>query len=455
MKKIIFYMGFIAICGLQGMKRTPPQGGEPSSQPIEQERSRRRTEGGDVQEQDNKKIIPGTQRYLDLNEIDSIEQESLAEMLANTEEFPQGIDIVETMTIDNATNTPYHHYLYAPGLRRYMYTGRDTHPVNRLPLNRQFMRPFHIQSVDSELTPISLDLVIPAGGNNALYEIALGLQRGDIGNRSRQDYQRAADYYQELIKNQQAPQDTRAAAQFDLATMYVNGQIGSNRPEDYQKAATLYGEVIANQQASQDARAKARVNLANMYVNGLIGSKRPEDYQQAATLYGEVIANQQASQDARAKARISLAIMYVNGLIGSKRPEDYQQAATLYGEVIANQQAPQDIRARAQLNLATMYVNGRIGSKRPEDYQQAATLYGEVIANQQAPQDARARAQFNLATMYVNGQIGSNRPEDYQQAATLYGEVIANQQVPQEVRDRARELYWAIYNIQGYLPIPN
>ncbi len=161
---------------------------------------------------------------MDLHQQDPIAGETFAEMLNDKEAFPYGIDVIETLTIDPKTGTPWHHYLHATGLRGHMYVGVNStqHPVNRLPLERRFLYSFYVKDMKTPLVRKSLDEVIPRSGYSGLLSIASMYASGQLGNKIKEDYDRARQYFKEAAEQAVHP-SVRAQAQGNLAKMNADG----------------------------------------------------------------------------------------------------------------------------------------------------------------------------------------------------------------------------------------
>ena len=357
MKRFVLYVSLVVIGSLQGMSRDQKEGG-PS----------KRGESEEVREL--KRKIPGTNRYLNLNDIDPITHESYEEMLKDKEFFPAGIDIIETLSID-PTGTPYHHYLHAKGLRDYIYAGGREHPITRLPMERRFLYPLYIKDIDSQLVRIPLDEVIPNGGYNEV------LRRADEAQVAK-DYEKLRRYL-EIIAHQKVDPSIRVEAQYVLGEMYSKGLLGNKTAESYE-TARQYLMAAVNQEVDPSVRAEAQYVLGKMYAEGLLGNKTAEDYE-TARQYLIAVVNQEVDPSVRAIAQYGLGAMYGEDLLGNKTAEGYEMARQ-YLMAAVNQEVNQFARVAAQYVLGAMYAEGQLGNKRPEDYEMARQYLQKVIQGQ-------------------------------------------------------------------------
>ncbi|MBT4855886.1 SEL1-like repeat protein [bacterium] len=270
-KKIILYISLIMASGLQGMQlRSSKRVGSCSVKKQKKKQKVTKVEG-------HKLRIPGTNRFLDLDQEEGISLQTFTQMLANKKSNPYGIDVVEVLTVDPMTNTPAHHYLEASSLRAHMYGGvnRTEHPLNRLPLERRFLYPLLIKDMKTPLERLPLDEVVPEGGYEALLGVSVDLLSGKLGSKRSEDYDRVRRYCEQLVY--QGSKKLSATGLVLLGEMYWTGQLVSENPEEGLLLAHKYFNQAADQQDSPSARDQARLILGEMLWTGQLVSENPEE----------------------------------------------------------------------------------------------------------------------------------------------------------------------------------
>eukprot|EP00935_MAST-01C_sp_MAST-1C-sp1_P001159 g1159.t1 len=197
-----------------------------------------------------------------------------------------------------------------------------------------------------------------------------------------------------------AAQQSDAAAQAELALMYLDGE---GVQQDSKKAAELYTK------AAEQGNTVAQKMLAGMYFGG---EGVPQDKKKAAELY------RQAAEQGDAEAESDL-------LYSSDKDDRVPQEIAKTVQWVTK--AAEQSYALAQANLARMYINGNKGNvmdngagasrfKSRADSMAGGDSAGGSLKQllARAEQDD-VNAQKTLVRMYCNGEDGV--PQDWEKAA--------------------------------------
>ena len=89
-----------------------------------------------------------------------------------------------------------------------------------------------------------------------MYRFVQIFRSGDLGDKTKEDYNKAGDYYQQAA-DQTLKLNIKYAALYNLGVMYLRSKLGYGTPLDYDKAGDYFKEV-ADQTVNLEVQIDAK-----------------------------------------------------------------------------------------------------------------------------------------------------------------------------------------------------